>query len=178
MADPPAPFYPGATRRVRPTVRVGVAVVVVIADEGDDDQQEKKLYCGFRKGSHGASKLALPGGHLEMNESWEECAVREIREEMGLSLLSSSDTNIEFLHVTNDIMKDDEKHYVTIFMVAKAPSGAIPENLEPEKCEGWDAYTLAQLTDMLGTETLFLPLEHMLSERPQKLLDMLQVHDE
>ena len=67
--DPPAPFHHSATRKSRPAVGVGVVVLT-----NDDDG---KVWAGRRKGSHGASKLALPGGHLELNESWDECARRE-----------------------------------------------------------------------------------------------------
>lgn len=51
--------------------------------------------------------------------------------------------NVQFLHVTNDPMPDIEKHYVTLFVVAK--STETPVNMEPEKCEGWRAYQWQEL---------------------------------
>lgn len=54
-----------------PFVRVGVGVIV------KDPANPQNIFCGIRKGSHGAGMLALPGGHLEMMESWEDCASRE-----------------------------------------------------------------------------------------------------
>ena len=52
-------------------VRVGVGVLIL------DPLKPKHIFAGIRKGSHGQGLLALPGGHLEMYESWEECAKRE-----------------------------------------------------------------------------------------------------
>ena len=51
---------------------VGVAVIVV---------NNGKVLLGKRKGSHGSGSWAFPGGHLEMNESIEACARREVFEE-------------------------------------------------------------------------------------------------
>ena len=58
--------------------RVGVAVFVI--------NEKGHVLVGKRIGSHGAGTLALPGGHLELHESFHECAARETFEETGLIL--------------------------------------------------------------------------------------------
>lgn len=60
--------------------RVGVAVFVL--------NEKGHILVGKRTGSHGAGTLALPGGHLELHESFHECAAREVFEETGLILES------------------------------------------------------------------------------------------
>ncbi|EXJ83525.1 hypothetical protein A1O1_07148 [Capronia coronata CBS 617.96] len=60
-----------------------------------------KFLLGMRLGSHGADTWALPGGHLEFNETFEECAAREVLEETGLVLDPES---LRFLTATNDLM--------------------------------------------------------------------------
>ena len=63
-----------------------------------------------RLGSHGSGTFALPGGHLEFGESWENCAEREVLEETGLRL-----TTVHFETAVNSVFGADS-HYVTIFM--------------------------------------------------------------
>lgn len=150
-------------------VRVGVGVIV-------KDPSSRHIFAGKRKGSHGSGSLALPGGHLEMYETWEECAIREVEEEMGVRI-----HNCKYLHATNDPMSSEGKHYVTIFMTAEPTDPtAIPINCEPEKCDGWDSFSLAELQE-LNTERiagaglrLFGPLKQFLSEKPELLAAFLE----
>lgn len=123
-------------------VRVGVGVLIV--QEGRPNQ----VLLGQRKGSHGAGLFQLPGGHLEMGEGWEQCAIREVEEETGIVL-----KRCVFAGVTNDPMPKDGKHYITVMMVGAAPKDAVPELREPDKCTGWGWYDWKSLP-----EPLFQPI--------------------
>jgi len=135
---------------------------------------------GKRKGSHGAGTWALPGGHLEFEESFEECARREVLEETGLNVDS-----LRFLTATNDVMQAERKHYITIFMVCcVANDDAEPQILEPDKCESWEwvvwesmmMWARNQLASNSVSSTasgdegeqrqLFLPLLSLVQQRP------------
>ena len=54
---------------------------------------------------------STPGGHLDFGETREACAARETVEETGVRV-----TNVEFVAMTNDIIVDAGRHYVTIWM--------------------------------------------------------------
>jgi 8-oxo-dGTP diphosphatase len=130
------------------------------------------VIAGVRRSSHGAGSLALPGGHLEFGEGWAACAAREVMEETGLAVPLG---DLRMLHVTNDVMEGENKHYVTIFMGATVPAGAAAANLEPGKCEGWGRYTLGELRGRLGEGGdpegggLFGPLGRLVAEGPAAL---------
>ena len=163
-ATPPRPFKKPKTQT---HVRVGVGVLV------KDPSRPHAIFAGIRKGSHGAGSLALPGGHLELYESWKDCAIREIQEEMGLILVPD---NIIFAHVTNDIMMSESKHYVTIFMMATCMEGAAPKNMEPDKCEGWKSYTWQELKNIHADPDqpgLFGPLAKLMEEDPASVIEFL-----
>merc|ERR1712070_237455 len=130
---------------------------------------------GKRLGSHGAGTYALPGGHLEYGESFEQCATREVLEETGLDI-----TDIRFLTATNSVFHETTKHYVTIFMTAIARSAEnglelVPKVMEPDKCEGWSWSTFSDMRKMTaatGAE-LFKPLYSLMEQRTElcKLLE-------
>ncbi|KAB2603809.1 nudix hydrolase 1-like [Pyrus ussuriensis x Pyrus communis] len=106
-----------------------VAVVVFLL-------RGKTVLLGRRRSSDGDSTFALPGGHLEFGESFEECAARELKEETGLDIEKEK---MELLTVTNNLFLEPPKpsHYVTVIMrgVAADPDQE-PQNLEPNKCDG------------------------------------------
>ncbi|WP_068469840.1 nucleotide triphosphate diphosphatase NUDT15 [Candidatus Protochlamydia phocaeensis] len=125
----------------RPKIGVGVAVL-----------KEGRVLLGKRKGSHGEGQWAFPGGHLEFNETPENCVVRELEEETGLKPLS-----ILPGPWTNDMI-DGCKHYVTLFMFVTEFSGH-PVVLEPHKCENWDWFEWACLP-----QPLFKPIESLIEK--------------
>lgn len=124
-------------------VRVGIGVIV---------RKNGKVLVGKRKGSHGGGKWAFPGGHLEFDESFEECTKREVVEETGLRI-----ENIRFGAVTNDIFSR-EKHYITIFMVCDWKSGA-PRITEPDRSEKWEWFLWNKLPN-----PLFLTIQNLLKQ--------------
>ncbi|MDD3263355.1 MAG: NUDIX hydrolase [Candidatus Nanoarchaeia archaeon] len=120
----------------RPKVGVGVFVL-----------NEGKVLMGQRINSHGSGTWSLPGGHLEFFESFEDCAKREVKEEVGIEI-----KDVVFAALTNDIFEKENKHYITIFVKSKYDKGTI-EIMEPDKCLKWDWFSWDNLPD-----NLFLPL--------------------
>jgi 8-oxo-dGTP diphosphatase len=58
---------------------------------------------------------STPGGHLDFGESLEACAARETLEETGVAV-----TKVEFVAITNDVLEDAGKHYLTVWMRGEA----------------------------------------------------------
>jgi 8-oxo-dGTP diphosphatase len=125
----------------RPKVGIGVFV-----------KKDGKYLLGLRKGSHGAGKWSLPGGHQEGGESFEEACTRKVGEETGLLI-----KNICPLCFTNDLFEEEKLHYVTLFFTADWESGDVI-NREPNKCEKWE-----WRTDDNFPSPLFAPLENLIS---------------
>ena len=107
-----------------PQPQVGIGVIVVSKDG--------HILIGKRKGHH-APYFSIPGGHLELGETFEEAAHREVREETSLEIRSP-----RVFCVTNNLRTyhDEGKHVISICLVTTDFSGE-PVIMEPEKCEGW-----------------------------------------
>jgi 8-oxo-dGTP diphosphatase len=131
--------------------RVGVGCVLLSALHAG------KLLIGERKGSHGAGKWALPGGHLEQGQSFEQCARMEVKEECDIDVEESS---WSLLWVSNDPMPSEDLHYVTIFQVARITeeqTSAI-RNMEEDKCLGWQWVPYSELKSL----QVFTPLQNFI----------------
>jgi 8-oxo-dGTP diphosphatase len=74
-------------------------------------------------------------------ESFEACATREVKEETNLDIV-----NVRLGTTVNAVSKDHGYHYVVVVMVADvADPEAEPQNMEPEKCEGWSWHSWSSL---------------------------------
>jgi 8-oxo-dGTP diphosphatase len=83
---------------------VGVGCIVV--------RDDKLLLVRNRRGL-----WSTPGGHLDFGESPEACAAREAFEETGIRV-----SNVQFVAITNDVIADAGKHYLTVWMRGHADS--------------------------------------------------------
>jgi 8-oxo-dGTP diphosphatase len=125
--------------------KVGVAVIVV---------KDSKVLLGKRMNSHGSGTWQFPGGHLEFGEPIKDCAKRELFEETGLTI-----RNIKLGPYTNDIFKTEQKHYITLFVIADYDSGVLTVK-EPKKCEKWGWFSWSQLP-----EPKFLPIQNLIKQK-------------
>lgn len=103
--------------------------------------KEGKLLLGIRKGGYGAGDWGLPGGHLEWGEKLEDCAIRELKEETGITVDS-----LKLATITEEARKTD--HYIHFVFLLDNFEGEA-KVMEPEKCEKWDFFDLNSLPDNL-----------------------------
>jgi len=155
-------------------VRVGVGCFVL--ESGNEPKDNPRFLIGKRKGAHGSGTWALPGGHIDFGESFEECAAREVLEETGLKI-----HNLSFFTAANNPMLDEEKHYVTVFMVGqRVDDGQDFENLEPDKCHTWEWVDWQTLQSWCNIERnahkdtvlerrMFIPLLTLSVQRPGEI---------
>ncbi len=104
-------------------VKVGLGVII-LNDEG-------KILLKKRKGSH-APYYSIPGGTLEPGETFEQGAIREIEEEIGITIIEP-----KVIAITNnlDTFRKEYVHFISVILLVKGFTGAIA-NKEPDKCDG------------------------------------------
>lgn len=127
----------------RPKVGVGILV-----------RKEDKFLLLKRKNAHGEGSWCFPGGHLEFNEEINDCAMREVEEETGIKI-----KNPQFLGITNDMFKNEGKHYITIFVISDHEEGE-GRIMEPEKCTDIGWFDINNLPS-----PLFLPINNLLNQK-------------
>ena len=104
--------------------KVGIGVIVI--------NKDGKVLIGKRIGHH-AQKYSIPGGHLELGETFEETAIRELKEETNLDT-----KNPKVIAITNGLetYKEEGLHYVSVILLVKDFSGDL-KIMEPDSCEEW-----------------------------------------
>ena len=109
-----------------PEKQVGVGVGVVVHNKNG------QVLVGKRMGNH-APHWSIFGGHLEMGETFEQCAIREIKEELGIDV-----SNPQIFGVSNNLhtYQAEGKHTISICISVEYNSeNGAPRNMEPHKCE-------------------------------------------
>ena len=132
-------------------VRVWVWIFVI---------QWDKVLIWKRKNAHGNGKYWFPGWHLEFWETIEACSSRELFEETSLI---AHIKEVETLGFTNDIMEDDQKHYITIFTRITTFSWEL-ENTEPHKVENWEWFTWNEIKWLW--DQLFITIQDFIKKYP------------
>src|SRR3989344_1445749 len=109
--------------------RIGIGVIVT---------RNGKILLGERLAGHGAGPFETPGGHLEVGETIEEGAEREVFEETNIDTIGV----IGIVSLGNDIAFD--KHYVSIGILTEYRSGDI-RDAEPKNSRNWKWYDINNL---------------------------------
>jgi len=93
-------------------------------------------------------KWCLPGGHIEVGESWTDAVVREIKEELGIKLIKFELAGIysdPTLTVTEDVVPDGyHAQFVVASFIVEKFTGEITPN---EEVEDWDWFPASEPPD-------------------------------
>ncbi len=114
---------------------LGVCIIVVQSQTG-------KVALGQRKGGYAAGAYGLPGGRVEFGENLDQAADRELWEETGQSAGC-----LQKLGAVREFRST--QYTFTHFIYVKRDFAGELVNAEPDKCEGWEWYSLQELPGSL-----------------------------
>ncbi|MEI8249335.1 MAG: NUDIX domain-containing protein [Candidatus Taylorbacteria bacterium] len=103
---------------------VGLGIILV--------NKDGYVLVGKRISKH-APGYSIPGGKLELGETFEQGAIREVKEETNLDIFEPT-----VIAVTNNLetYKKEGKHFISVILLIKRYSGEL-KVMEPTKCENW-----------------------------------------
>lgn len=111
-------------KKEKPLHAVGVSVLLI---------EDGKILLGRRgpKTSAAQGYLSTPGGRLEIEETFTDCALREFKEETGAELVED---DLRIVGIRKHFRFG--QHYVMIYILATQHDGEIGNPEGDEKCEG------------------------------------------
>jgi len=118
--------------------KVGAGIGVILIRDG-------KILLGMRhldpdkadSAFRSAGEWCLPGGKLDFGETLEEGAIREVKEETGITI-----TNPQVISVHN--FKNEHAHFVTVGLIVRKWSGEA-KVMEPDEITRWQWFSLKKL---------------------------------
>jgi ADP-ribose pyrophosphatase YjhB (NUDIX family) len=122
---------------VKKKVGAGFGVIIVNAEGkvllGRRHPDPDKADSAFRS----AGEWSLPGGKLDWGESFEDGAIREVKEETDLDI-----QNPKVISVHN--CKNEHAQFMTVGLVAGSYTGE-PKVMEPDEMTEWDWFSFDDL---------------------------------
>lgn len=98
----------------------------------------RRFNTGYKDGFY-----SFPAGHVEEGESFEECLIREAKEEIGVEIRRESLKELYIIHRYKDeVLLNNAR--VDVFYIVENWSGEI-QNLEPNKCDDLSWFDLENL---------------------------------
>lgn len=124
-------------------IRVGVCALIL--------NDKKELLLGYRLKDPGGNSWSPPGGSLEFGENFEECAIRETKEETNLVIESPT-----FVCVDNHILPDSPHQIVLLHMLTHCKGNQKAIDMEPDKAKNWQWFSYDNLPENLTPSLQFL----------------------
>ena len=121
-------------------LRVNAAVAVIVTSD------ESVLF-GRRRLPGNDFEWQLPGGWIEVGETAQQAARREVQEETALTL-----SDLRYVGFTDNVFSP-HKHSLSLYFEAECVDRGALVTTENEKCQGWEWKCWDDITDQL-----FLPL--------------------
>lgn len=144
-----AQYRPGDYER--PSVTVDILIFAV-----DQDGEEAELLLVRRKNHPCIGQWAIPGGFVNMDESLEEAAERELMEETGLKHIC-----LEQLYTWGDVKRDSRTRVISVSYMAVVPKNQlIPRAGDDAKEAGWFQVRKKKLSDLENGSTYALTIEN------------------
>ena len=107
------------------------------------ENEKNEILLAKRKNRFGAGTYSLIGGKLKIGESFEACAKRELKEELGIEV---QEKELEVINLVNQV-EPGGKHFVQIGILVKGYAGII-ENKEENKCEELAFFNINNLPEL------------------------------
>lgn len=124
------------------SIKLGVGTLIL--------NSEKKILLGYRTVKPAENTWSPTGGHLEFGETFEECAIREVKEETNLDIESPT-----FITTTNHILSP-QYQFVLIHMQAYYSGAQQIINKEPHKAREWQWFSYTNLPENLTPSLIYI----------------------
>lgn len=122
------------------------AVFIALRNQSGEVLLHRRSNTGFMDGWYD-----LPSGHVEKDERLLETAVRELQEEVGVTV---READLQLWHI-NQFAANDQ-YYYNFFFVADKWEGD-PCIMEPEKCDDMQFFALDNLPKLTAGSHVALP---------------------